>query len=172
MVPLVIGNDNLVSESVKFDERMCSDTELKFGLCEGTQLEFQYFGIDNITGHRIKAEVDVQYDDGDGITWYTIPMGWFMVDSCSRQASTGIRKASCYNKLLSDYLDAKANEEMLDLFAHDTNVYLVDIIDNLLDGFGIYNYEQKEIMQLPTVNPSGVPRNGQAAFKYLYVSVS
>ena len=31
-----IDNDTLVSESVKFDERMCSDDTIKFGLCEGS----------------------------------------------------------------------------------------------------------------------------------------
>jgi len=106
----VIDNNNLVKESVRIDERMCSDTNLKFGLCEGTQLEFQCFGVENITGRRLKAYVEVNYiNENDVDSWHPVTLGWFTVKECSRQASTGILKVSCYNKLLSDYLDAKAN---------------------------------------------------------------
>lgn len=40
-----IDNENIVSESVYVDEKLCSSDELKFGLCEGSSLEFQYFGF-------------------------------------------------------------------------------------------------------------------------------
>ena len=84
-----IENDRLVKESVKIDERMCSDDTLKFGLCEGSNLEFQAFNINNITNKRIKAYVDVEYPvityDYDETTYkttryetietFTIPMG-------------------------------------------------------------------------------------------------
>lgn len=112
---ITIDNDHLVSESVFFDERMCSDKEIKFGLCEGTSLEFQYFGLPNITGKRLQAFIDVQYKDADGeLKWHEIPMGWFEVSESSRQASTGIIKVSAFNKLQSDYLDAKANDEIIE----------------------------------------------------------
>ena len=64
----VIDNDNLVKESVKFDERMASGEILKFGLSEGTSLEFQYFDKPNIRGRRIYAELEVEYNRGAG-TW-------------------------------------------------------------------------------------------------------
>lgn len=198
-----IDNDNLVSESVLVDERMSSGDTLKFGLCEGSSLEFQYFGKANITGRRVQVFVDayfkpqyttmgqlvvndshlhytvtlagiyrfyVEPDDASNVTYinrviegntdnrerhyfetyadghkevsfgclvddelylhgttggtatiqkyednYTIPLGFFNVKNCSRQASTGIIKASCYNKLMSDYLDAKANDLIQDI---------------------------------------------------------
>lgn len=103
----VIDNSHLVAESVKFDERMCSDTELKFGLCEGTSVEFQYFDFPNIRGQHISIELDVEYkDENNALAWYTIPMGQYDVDECSRQASTGIIKATGYNKLQSKTLDS------------------------------------------------------------------
>lgn len=196
----VIDNNTLVSETVDIDERMCSGDTIKFGLCEGSSLEFQYFNKPNIYNRRLNVFVDVlsdyyeegpaawhdettlssdnksfiiqnagtyklewygsrafditwttngtshtdrifpipgeqTYDLGDMIVgdtitlssertinpidlkgyygirnyWYTIPMGFFQVKKCARQASTGIMKASAYNKLQSDYLDAKAN---------------------------------------------------------------
>ena len=98
-----LDNDKLVSESVSFDERMCSGSTLKFGLCEGTSLEFQYFNYENINGCRIEAFIDVYYGEAEP---YEIPMGWFDVVKCPVQASTGIRKVTAYNKLRSSYLDA------------------------------------------------------------------
>lgn len=98
-----LNNDKLVSESVIFDERMCSGDRLKFGLCEGSSLEFQYFDYDNINGCRIEAFIDVYYGEEEP---YEIPMGWFDVVKCPVQASTGIRKVTAYNKLRSSYLDA------------------------------------------------------------------
>ena len=71
-----IDNNNLVSESVNIDERMCSGDVLKFGLCEGSSLEFQYFDFPNITGKRIQAFIDVDYGES---TPYSIPMGFFTV---------------------------------------------------------------------------------------------
>ena len=145
-VDFTIDNDNLVSESVAFDERMCSDTNLKFGLCEGTSVEFQYFGYGNITGRRIQVFLDVQYTDTDGIDkWYEIPMGWFTVDETSRQASTGIRKVSAYNKLKSEYLNASANSEIIDYVLHgeggSSEVSFYKIIENLLEGYSIEKYK-------------------------------
>lgn len=98
-----LDNDKLVSESVSFDERMCSGSTLKFGLCEGTSLEFQYFNYENINGCRIEAFIDVYYGEAEP---YEIPMGWFDVVQCPVQASTGIRKVTAYNKLRSSYLDS------------------------------------------------------------------
>lgn len=203
-----IDNDNLVSESVSIDERMCSGDTLMFGLCEGSSLEFQYFDKPNITGKRVQAFVDVQYrvgimgridasgsfttpvngsytfevkkgsatglyityagggdmyvdfvlgqttdteelEVGDVVTlnnpstdalfevstdmWVTIPMGFFDVKKCSRQASTGIIKATCYNKLQSDYLDAKANDQILAI-GSDIGVTNMSTIKNIMDS--------------------------------------
>lgn len=216
-----IDNDNLVAESVNIDERMCSGDMLKFGLCEGSNLEFQYFEKPNITGRRVQAFIDVQNDsiiwseeadlsatdynaytithagiyeviipanqttplhvicyhdgqdvgrsvgisnveqivylgelsEGDevslssafldepftarlnsGVYWYSIPLGFFDVKKCSRQASTGIIKATCYNKLQSDYLDAKANSLIEDIQSdsNDPNMITIKTIQDLL----------------------------------------
>ena len=60
-VYFTIDNNTLVSESVNIDERMCSGDTLKFGLCEGSSLEFQYFDHQNIKGRQIQAFIDVDY---------------------------------------------------------------------------------------------------------------
>ena len=145
-----IENDRLVKESVKIDERMCSDDMLKFGLCEGSSLEFQAFNIPNLTGKRLRAYVDVDYPvityDYDETTnkttkiediqSFSIPMGWYDVSESSRQASTGIRKISAYNKLKSEYLDEQANALIIQEFGTQT-VRILDIIMFLLRRYGI-----------------------------------
>ena len=153
-----IENDRLVKESVKIDERMCSDDTLKFGLCEGSSLEFQAFDIENITGKRIQAFVDVKYPvytyDYDETTYkttryetietFTIPMGWYDVQETSRQASTGIRKISAYNKLKSDYLDQQVNALIVEEFGTAT-VRILDILTFLLRKYGIKKLESSQV---------------------------
>lgn len=229
-----IDNDNLVSESVSIDERMCSGDTIHYGLCEGSSLEFQYFNKPNITGRRVQVFIDVEYDatgtytkvdefeegvenaitEGghyrvysntpnawaktilrngisfvmeitpastatetyqdliltswdslevvwgsidptthpvelqkmvEGMQWYTIPLGYFDVKKCSRQASTGIIKATCYNKLQSDYLDQKANQEIIDIVSEgeegNSTVSFYWILDKLLKDYSIEKYE-------------------------------
>lgn len=220
----IIDNNNLVSESVSIDERMCSGDTLKFGLCEGSSLEFQYFGLQNISGKKIQAFIDViftwfdtvgtltkgtssnpiakggtyriyvtpenaskatrvlrmrghagkvqelvSYPDGhkettfteclagdtfsisgqNGATaelqfknsLYTIPMGFFDVKNCSRQASTGIIKVTAYNKLMSEYLDAKVANEIVDLINagedNSSDISIHKILTTLLEDYAI-----------------------------------
>ena len=209
-----ISNDKLIKESVNFDERMCTGDRLKFGLCEGSVIEFQYFNFRNIRGERIfvKVEVDKQEwvdifefhmtdqfiitEDGDykikaednhgtvTIThesdvivielvenktinlgmlykddiltvdvipgqgnvivyqyqnnWHPIPIGWFDVKECPRQASTGIYKATAINKLKSDYLNNKANTMVEERFGIDAVVSVYDIKRFLLDEYTIF----------------------------------
>ena len=132
----VIDNDTLVSESVHFDERMCSGDTIKFGLCEGSFLEFQYFDHPNLYGRRINVFIDVQYMGDNGLAYYPIPMGFYQVKKCARQASTGIMKVSAYNKLQSEYLDQKANAEIIELFG-DSSAYVMDINRALLGEYGV-----------------------------------
>ena len=113
-VDFTIDNDTLVKESVKIDERMCSGDRLKFGLCEGASLEFQYFNHPNIRGRRVKVYLDVAYDNEGTEAYYPLSMGYFDVDQCSTQFSTGIIKAVGYNKLRSDYLDEKCNDIIIE----------------------------------------------------------
>ena len=138
-----MDNDNIVKESFSLDERMCSGDTLKFGRCEGSSIEFQYFDKPSVKGERLNISIDVQYDSSN---WYSIPMGFFIVDNCVRQASTGIYKVTAYNKLKSQYLDQEANDLIKAMYDNPTNpVKFVDIIDNLLDGFKIENHNTEEV---------------------------
>ncbi len=146
-VDFTIDNNNLKSEKVCFDERLASGDVLKFGLCEGTSLEFQYFGLPDINGRRIQAFIDVQYKDAEGQKqWYTIPMGFYTVKKCPMQFSTGIRKVTAYNKLMSDYLDEKANNLILDSL-HDKSlpISIYDIQKMLLNNYQIIPVQKETI---------------------------
>ena len=147
-IKTTIDNNKLVAESVKFDERMCSDTELKFGLCEGTSVEFQYFDFPNIRGEQIEITIDIEYKDSHGeLMWYTIPMGWYEVKECSRQASTGIIKATAFNKLQSDYLDKDVLAEVYSYVVSSTGTgrSISDILNYLLNGYHIEKTDWDEV---------------------------
>lgn len=216
-------NNNLVAESVKIDERLCSGDTLKYGLCEGSSLEFEYFGKDSIKGRRLQVWEEVAYthtlnmpqqtyilqknltkndstflpsesgyyrieipansppcaiylstsqggrtlnyppstspqigefyleirmgenlgeiDSLELVTasnllsvavskrdiiyvptertdYYPISMGFFTVEKCARQASTGIMKVTAYNALKSDVLDTNANHALVEAFTN------------------------------------------------------
>lgn len=141
-----IGNDNLVTESVSFNEKMCSGDVLKFGLCEGTSLEFQYFDKPDILGRQIKVNLDVQYINASGNkTWYNnLPMGYFTVQKCPQQFSTGIYKVTAYNKLQSNYLDTRANELLIDAYNNQDSYSpstIEKILDMVLDEYKIDSYK-------------------------------
>lgn len=256
-VEFTIDNNTLVSESVNIDERMCSGDKLKFGLCEGSSLEFQYFDHPNIKGRQIQVFIDVDYtetviekeydtiknlqkyelyqftesgryrvyseteenfdyvwiwkgsshsivkvvptnsdgicscefdaEEGDQIEvefpgWgyapaylqsvqvtkytresvYTIPMGYFTAEKCSRQASTGIIKVTAYNKLQSLYLDQKANQLVLDSFDDiPSSLPIFSIKDTLLKDFEItpYTYGEQQPSIVASSRVSTLARN-------------
>lgn len=54
-----ITNDNVVSESVKFTESLCSQSVFKFGLAEASVLEFETVGIGNMFGMTIEASIEI-----------------------------------------------------------------------------------------------------------------
>ena len=142
-----IDNNNLVYESVHINEKLCSGYVLKFGLCEGSSIEFEYFGKPDILGKRIHVLLHVQYkNDQDVLAWYHhISMGFFTVEKCPRQFSTGIYKATAYNKLQSNYLDAKANDYLIETYnalANDqyiSNVTVDLILRGALENYAIDN---------------------------------
>lgn len=94
-----ICNDRLVSESLKFTESFCSQQELKFGLCEASQVTFETFNVGNIKGKTIDVSLEIDIDDVtedvDGMEYdeqrdkyyYSIKLGRFVVDNCKRDSS-------------------------------------------------------------------------------------
>lgn len=106
-----LNNEDVVQESVKFTESLCSQTYFKFGLAEASQLEFTAVGIPNILGSTIECAIEIDCTSL-GAAWatahpvdpslaflvpqtcnvntklyYRVPYGSFVVDSCPRDHS-------------------------------------------------------------------------------------
>ena len=145
-----IDNNNLVYESVHINEKLCSGDVLKFGLCEGSSIEFEYFGKPDILGKRIHVLLHVQYkNDQDQLVWYHhISMGFFTVEKCPRQFSTGIYKATAYNKLMSNYLDAPAVDIIKNIQSDTGEVYFVTIYAILSELLEDYKIEPQPINEV------------------------
>lgn len=162
-IDFTMDNASLVSDSVNIDERMCSGDILKFGLCEGSSLEFQYFDKPNLYGRRLQVLIEVEYPTGSTTSWYSIPMGFFEVKKCSRQAATGIIKVTAYNKLQSEYLDAEATDEVKALvaageFGNPGSITMYMLLEEMLSGYRITPDPTEKIEQTLTFdfsNPVG-----------------
>lgn len=119
-----ITNENIVRESVKFSESLCSQEVLKFGLTEASMIEFETVGIGNMYGMTIECgmEIDtsslsageisaIESDPGDGVLvkaadsdigygYYRVPYGVFRVESCPRnQQAMTHRQVTAYSKI-------------------------------------------------------------------------
>ena len=103
-----ITNENIVQESLKFTESLCSQSVFKFGLAEASVIEFETVGVGNMYGMTIEASIEIdtsslsaaditaiQSDEGDGTLvlaaasdigygFYRIPLGVFRVEKCPR----------------------------------------------------------------------------------------
>ena len=79
-----IDNDNLLYEDFTLTESLCSQDNLKFGLCESAHCEFSEVGIDNpYIGQKIKPSINLSDYHGGltddalfAINWVTpVPLG-------------------------------------------------------------------------------------------------
>jgi len=121
-----LTNSNVVVESVKFTESLCSQSTFKFGLAEASVLEFETVGVGNMYGMTIEASIeidtsslsgaqiaDIVSDAGDGTIvlaavsdigygFYRIPLGTFKVDSCPRDhQSMAHRQVTAYGDTMA-----------------------------------------------------------------------
>lgn len=103
-----ITNQDIVRESLKFEESCCSESVFRFGGCERSKIEFETVGIGNILGQLLRCSIEIDVssltgaqlativaDPGDGVLvapaqsdigrgYYRIPLGVFRVSSCPR----------------------------------------------------------------------------------------
>lgn len=99
-----VCNDYFVKGSVKLTESLCSQNEVKFGLCESPVFEAETVGVGNIKGAVFKLFYEVITTPGEGAEWradiqkhvFSFPMGVFTVASCERQADIQHRKITAY----------------------------------------------------------------------------
>lgn len=117
-----ILNTNVVKDSAKFTESLCSQEALKFGLTEASMLELETVGVENIKGAAIQCSLEIETTsltaaqisaiqagswDGElvlaadsdlGFGFYRVPLGLFRVDSCPRnQQAMTHRRIKAYS---------------------------------------------------------------------------
>lgn len=141
-----ITNGNLVAESVVLTESLCSEQNIKFGLCEASQLEFETIGVGNVKGCEIQAFIEIDISSlpsdiiatidymylNDGTIAYQIPYGVFTVDSCKRQNDMSKRKIIAYSKNILDKIELSSIEKEKERIAISTKSdYTVDLLKTL-----------------------------------------
>ena len=97
-----LTNENIVAESVRFTESICSGETFKFGSADASMIEFETVGVPNILGATIECSMEYAVPDNLQATygtWYSIPYGVFVVDSCPRNhKSMAHRKVTAYSR--------------------------------------------------------------------------
>lgn len=103
-----LTNADIISESVRFTESVCSKQVFQFGLSERSQIEFECVNVQNIYGMTIECGIEIDTtslsaadistiagNPGDGVLvleansdigygFYRVPLGVFVVDNCPR----------------------------------------------------------------------------------------
>ena len=122
-----ITNADIVRESVRFQESVCSRDVFRFGLAEASVIEFETVGVGNMLGMTIECsnEIDcsslsaAEIADIEAGTWdgeyvpaeesdldfpfFRVPYGVFAVDSCPRNhEAMAHRKVTAYTQTISN----------------------------------------------------------------------
>jgi len=126
-----LNNENVISESVKFTESLCSQQYFKFGLAEASQIEFVAVGIPNVRGAYIECAIEIdctRLGDAwaaahlpdlslpfltaqtcfyDTKLYYRVPYGRFKIDTCPRNhGAMWQRQITAYSEIIHN------NEQM------------------------------------------------------------
>ena len=122
-----ICNDKILKESLKFEESLSSREKVKFGLCESSTISFDCVGLDNVKGANIAVYIEIDVSsivDTDAevaavaqtssdvpFVFYRVPLGYFTIDECKRDAKMLKRKVKGYSDfstlsfgVLTDYV--------------------------------------------------------------------
>lgn len=180
-----ICNNMIVNGTTKFTESLCSQDELKFGLCESPQFECETVGVGNIKG----CLIDVAYEvictpDVLGSEWktdiqehvFSIPVGRFVVTSCDRQADMQHRKVVAYGGGAATRWEMPEHELFKIKYGLTSGTYtsnLVSVISTLFsledlggDGF-LFNQDPIAAYEsLPF--PSGINKRLMFTIKTMY----
>ena len=152
-----LTNVNIIQESVKFTESLCSQDVLKFGLTEASVIEFETVGVSNIYGFEIECGIEIDLSslsaaqladiasgtwDGVytpssssdiGYAYFRVPYGVFRVESCPRDhQAMSHRKVQAYSRTIDKNKNFQAQTELM----------------NLLTRYDVYNMHPKDIFSV------------------------
>ena len=137
-----ICNDLIVKDSVSFKESLCSQSELKFGLCEANAFECETVGVGNIKGATIEVACEIECPATvTGAEWkidlqkyvYPIPYGSYTVSEAKRQADMQHRRIVAYGgtSQLSNN-DVRVRAKHQNGYDDVTDSYQPDILKTIL----------------------------------------
>lgn len=144
-----LTNADVVQESMKFTESLCSQNVFRFGLAEASVLEFECVGVGNMYGMTIEAGIEIdtsslsaaqisaiQANPGDGslvlaadsdlgFGYYRVPLGAFCVESCPRdnQAKAHRRVVAYSVDLIGDVVSPFEDTKMRQRRTTDAMTY-------------------------------------------------
>lgn len=82
-----ITNEQIVYESLSFNESVCSSDVFRFGNAEASTVSFETVGVGNILGKVIDVKLTYEYilpEDPTNVRTFDLPYGRFTVTSCPR----------------------------------------------------------------------------------------
>lgn len=155
-----ITNKDIVAESVKFTESMCSTDVLRYGVAEDSVIEFETVGIGNMYGMRIQcfneidvstltaeeiAEIEAGTWDGELVTdtdidfpFFRVPYGTFRVDKCPRSSGEMThRKVTAYGIFATKTYLTDEGEIFFNRFTEDDAFIHWDMEVSTYRHFGI-----------------------------------
>lgn len=149
-----ICNDLIVMDSVKFTESLCSQNELKFGLCESPAFECEVVGVGNIKGATIEVSCEIycpstvsgaEFKPDLQAYVYAIPYGTFTVSEAKRQADMNHRRIQAYGGLAvnidyeNEIIKMKNDQGFLQTPSTDRRAYNPNIFNTCLMMSGARN---------------------------------
>lgn len=158
-----ITNENIVQESVKFTESMCSQDVLKFGMTEASVIEFETVGIGNMYGMTIECGIEIDLsslsaadlatiaagtwdgtyvavgDSDIGYAYFRVPYGKFRVESCQRDhQAMAHRKVQAFSVSPTNLQMTEFEKNKLNIFSTES-AYTPDLYKLFLSQSGHNN---------------------------------
>lgn len=135
---LTIATDQILDDSFELDEAICTDSDLRFGACESSQLK--------LTLADVEADLkDMKFTLTqvlDGI--HEVQLGEFIVKSCEKQDDLRFKDIVAYDKIKNTDVDVADWYNALDF----TDMTLLKFRSSLLTYLGI----EEDLSKLPLVN--------------------
>lgn len=152
---LVIEGENIVQESLKIKESLCSGEQLIFGSCEAAQIELTVLDVDekikeaDIIGKEFTAELQI----GE----YRMAFGVYIVSNAKRQDDRKKVKITAYDRMI--LFDEDVSEWYQSLYPEGSETYTVkQLRDSLCSYLGVYQEEtaliNDELLIGKTISPS------------------
>lgn len=151
---LIVGTDQFATDKGEFElhESICTEEQLKFGKCNASQVKFTLADVtDDIKGKEFSITQTVIEDEE---TSYTMPLGYFTVDSAPKEDDLRFKDITAYDRMKK--IDVDVSGWYNSLFSTGNETYtLAQFRASFLAFVGL----TEDISRLPLPNDSmAVPK--------------